>query len=393
MIPRTRPNFVITEVLASARVGREYGTECEAVESAVADRIGVRHVILTPSGRGALYLLLHCLPEGRVVIPGYTCSAVAEAAVLAGREVVYIEHISGGINLEPTDIDGRLKSGDIFILTHQYGYPANVELLCSAAHQCGAIVVEDVAAAFCGTWRGKALGSFGDAAFGSFDVSKLLHAPMKGGFVATNDVRLKKRLKQHAERLFVPMPVQHRAILTLKALLLCLVTHPLIYPMFHCLNFRLMGRATAEDGRLSTEKNGFYKWSFSNWQAWIVGRQFERLESILKSRAAIYSAFRAALDGHPVLRHEAIVPEVEGALARFPIYVDGDKMPIYQNFLKLGVDCGFSFTKLSTPDSLSASWGIAGSVLNLPYYSRLSEGDLHCVLNALHSSKENSCAG
>src|SRR5690606_26202474 len=102
-----RPNFSVAEVLASVRFGRRYGAQCRQLESPIAQRIGVGHAVLAPSGRGALYLLLHCLPEGRVVVPGFTCSAVAEAATLAGREVVYLEHRAGNVNLQPEDVEGH----------------------------------------------------------------------------------------------------------------------------------------------------------------------------------------------------------------------------------------------------------------------------------------------
>lgn len=377
MIPRTRPNFDAGSLLSALRHGREAGRACAAVEAEVSRRLGGRHVQLTPSGRGALYLLLHALPSGRVCVPGYTCSAVAEAASLAGREVMHLEHGDGRINLAADDIEGRLLPGDILILTHQYGYPAmdTVAILDSATAQ-GAVVVEDIAAAFAGTLGDRPLGSFGIACFGSFDVSKLVHAPLKGGFAATADPELSERIRTHAQQMFRPMPLPRKLTLAAQALMLCLLTGTRLYPLFHWLNFSLRGRRTAEDGQLARRPNGYYLDRFAEWQAVVLVPQLLDLDTILARRAKVFARLQAACTDHPAFSIEERPPAFAGSTVRFPLYANSSKQELYERLLSLGVDCGFSFSSLSSPPELERSWDIADAVLNLPYYPALTNREL-----------------
>lgn len=108
MIPRFAPNFRLRNVLRAAFTGTAPGPACLELAARVAAATGCRDAVLAPSGRGALRLLLLALPppfdSGRVVVPAYTCSAVVEAARLAGREVVAVDHHSGSLNLPPPSI-------------------------------------------------------------------------------------------------------------------------------------------------------------------------------------------------------------------------------------------------------------------------------------------------
>ena len=338
-------------------------------------------------------MLLHCLPGGRVCIPGYTCSAVSEAASLSGRQTVYLEHSAGSINLDARDIEGKLRSGDIFVLTHQYGCAANVGRIVECAQRQGAIIVEDIAAAFAGSSDGKPLGSFGLVAFGSFDVSKLVHVPLKGGFVVTNDDALAASLRAQARRLFQQMSITHMIRLALLGCVLRLVTGPALYGLFHAINFRLRGRATAEDGVLAERPNAFYTLEFAEWQAAIALPQLQQLHDIIRRRADVYRVLRAKCESHALLKPEAALPEVVGTSVRFPVYT-GNKAALYEALVAHGVDCGFSFTTLATPRSYAESWRIADSVLNLPYYPTMTPGELETLAKALDlmRKQENAAA-
>jgi dTDP-4-amino-4,6-dideoxygalactose transaminase len=383
MIPRTRPNFSIADVLCSLRHGRRPAKFVAQVKQAIAARLGVRHVVLAPSGRGGLYLLLHSMPEGRVCIPGYTCSAVTEATVLAGRSIAFIEHHDGQLNLTTTDIANSLRPGDIFVLTHQYGYPAEAAELTRLAQRQGATVIEDIAAAFGGRSDGKPLGSFGIAAFGSFDVSKLINVPLKGGFVATDDDGLAERLRIEADRLFSPMPLGHMLALAAAACALCAVTKTPLYRLFHWFSFARRGRRTAEDGKLADKPGKFYTHAMAEWQAAIALGQLRRLDAILAARHDIYTRLRNICEKHPAFALECPSPEVPGATVRFPIYARADKFALYEELCKRGVDCGFSFTTLTTPATLPHSWERASSVLNLPYFPLLAERELAIIESAM----------
>ena len=82
MIARYSPNFGVLTLLAACAGTTQSGAAVAEAKDRLSKVLSSQHVLLTPSGRGALYLLLRALgetsPNGRVVMPAYTCSAVAE---------------------------------------------------------------------------------------------------------------------------------------------------------------------------------------------------------------------------------------------------------------------------------------------------------------------------
>ncbi|WP_414475187.1 DegT/DnrJ/EryC1/StrS family aminotransferase [Microvirga sp. M2] len=340
------------------------------------------HAVLTPSGRGALFLLLKALPEGRVIVPGYTCSAVFESARLAGRDVVTVEHQAGHLNLAPSDIANVVQAGDIIIATHQYGFPCDVSRIKALADARGAIVIEDIAAALGAEIKGRPVGSVGLACFGSFDTSKLVHSPLKGGFVATDDAQLAADLKTTAASHLKPMPALHTLRLVLTALILIIVTKTAFYRLFYFLNFQLLGNYTAENGQLASALNPYYQYSFSEWQARVVLKQLRQLNGIIAKREAIYAIYRREIRASDNFDTEVLSPERPGSLIRFPIYVRGDKIKVHRRLARAGIDTGFSFTTIAAPREQTHAWLIAGRVLNLPFYTSMTARDVRAVVKA-----------
>ncbi len=389
MIARYSPNFGVLTLLAACAGSTQSGAAVAEAKDRLSKVLSSQHVLLTPSGRGALYLLLRALgetsPNGRVVMPAYTCSAVAEAARLAGREVVPLEHGAGGVNLTPADLRGSLRAGDIVIATHQYGYPCDIRGLVTEAANAGAIVLEDIAAAFGATIDGQAVGSFGLACFGSFDCSKLLHVPPKGGFAATNDHALSDRLIRQSALDLKPFALFEKFKVLLGGLMLALGTRPLFYRLFYGLNFALRGRFTAENGVLASQPNGFYSKEFAEWQAVILLRQLRQLPAILKRRAAILERYRRAIQDGAEFGVEHAHVEQPGAVIRFPIYVRGNKLEVHRALARKGIDTGFSFTSIVAPETATNAWSVARAVLNLPMSTSMTEQEQSCVIDAVHS--------
>src|SRR3989338_11404811 len=80
------------------------------------------------------------------------------------------------------------------------------------------------------------------------------------------------------------MPIWHKIKTIFLGLLMLLIELKLFYTVFYLLNFSLRNRYTAETSRISTTKNGFYKYDFSNWQASIAYNQIKNLTSIINKR-------------------------------------------------------------------------------------------------------------
>jgi dTDP-4-amino-4,6-dideoxygalactose transaminase len=383
MIPRYAPNFSLTDLWHAALTSAAPGPGCVELAARIGAATGCAEVVLAPSGRGALRLILLALPAGRVVVPAYTCSAVVEAARLAGREVVTVDHAAGGINLQPSDVEGLLRPGDVLIATHQYGYPCDVEGLLTVARAAGAVVVEDLAAGLGGRYEGRPFGSLGLVGFGSLDPSKLVHTVPKGGFACTQEAALASRLRQVAARESrLPGRVRKAAVL-LSAAVLRIGTRRVLYRLFYFFNFTLRGRLTAEDGVLADAPNAFYSQAFAEWQAAVALPQMRRLPELIARRAAIHATYRAEIRAGGALDIEGSRAEVPGAAIRFPVYSRSDKAALHRRLAARGVDTGFSFTSLAAPPEAARAWRIAGRVLNLPIFVGMTEAEVSRVVAAV----------
>ena len=386
MIPRARANFSLND-LADAALVREGGREDHKASFAEQLRsyLGVADVLLTPSGRGGLYAILKAVDRPRVVIPAYTCNAVTEAATLAGKTVDYAEVERDGFNVDPTTLASRLGPDSIFIATHQFGIPCDIERVLRICRDRGALVVEDAAASLGTRVGGELTGTFGDAAFFSFDTTKLITVPLKGGAVVARDKELFARIRRAYEAEIEPMPARVKARTLALSTALVLLQEPARYRLFHRLQFERRGRFTAEAPLGAVKRTQWYQYDFTSWQALVAMRQMERIEQIIQRRRARYAEYGERLRGTSTFRTPPLDTRQEWAPIRFPIRVDGDKLAFYRDATKRGVDFAFSFTFIEAPPQFEAAHALARSVLDLPFYFDLTHAELDAVVETLRA--------
>ena len=385
MIPRTKVNYGLGDLLAAAFVSEGRSRRREALTAKIAGLFGVAddQVILTPSGRGALFILFSCLPQRRAVVPAYTCKAVVEAAILAGKELDFVEVEADGFNLDPGDMAGKLNPDSLILLTHQFGLPCAVENLLAQAEEAGAVVIEDAAAAMGSRLKGRLVGTFGRAAAFSFDSTKLLHTPLKGGFILASDRELGERCRRFADACLKPMPWHRKWRLLALGLALTLLAENRLYRLFHKLKFEWPGRYTDESLSPPPRLGPFYTDQLAEWQAAILQPQMETMENIIVRRREIYAQL---LDRLAPARSFQLPPpdkDQEWAPIRFPLRLKSDKLAFYRRGVRRGLDFAFSFTFLGCPERFEKAQALARAILNPPFYHRLSNSELDQVVEIL----------
>lgn len=395
LVPRTRATFTGGELARAALVSESGHAHRRAFAGELGEVLGVPEPILTASGRAGLLAILRAAGRPRVVVPAYTCNAVTEAALLAGVRIDYAEIEAGGVNVDPDAVLPLLGPDAVFVATHQFGIPCAIERLVAMAREKGALVVEDCAASL-GTRVSRQLtGTFGDAAFFSFDVAKLLSIPLKGGAVVAKDPSLRAAIRAAHETSTTPLPSSLRArFLASSAALLALQENHL-YRGFHALRFERTGTFTAE-GKLRTEGLGpsiFFRHRMAEWQAWIGRRQLARLDALVADRRALYARYRARLARVATFALPPHDARAEWAPIRFPIRVPDDKMTFYREAASRGVDFAFSFTFLESPPTFTRAHRLAAEVLDLPFYAGLTrdeESRVCLALTALDDERASS---
>lgn len=157
-------------------------------EAAFKAGVGCEHVLAVNSGTSALIAAMIGLGVSsgdEVIVPAYTYIASA-AAALAVRAIPVIAEIDNSLTLDPDDVRRKISPRTkVIVPVHMQGVPCRMDEILAVAREHGVAVLEDCAQANGGTYRGRALGSLGDAGAFSFQQYKIITAG-EGGAVTTN---------------------------------------------------------------------------------------------------------------------------------------------------------------------------------------------------------------
>lgn len=175
------------------------GKEVEAFEAEFAAYCESKHCIGVGNGLDALHLILRAMdigPGDEVIVPSNTYIATWLAVSYCGATPVPVEPDERTNNIDPARIEASITSRTKAILAvHLYGQPADMDPIISLARKFSLKIIEDCAQAHGARYKGRRVGSLGDAAGFSFYPGKNLGAIGDGGAVTTNDEVLAQRVK------------------------------------------------------------------------------------------------------------------------------------------------------------------------------------------------------
>ena len=180
---RLEPSNWEFAVTAVASLG---GDARPKLKQALQQRLGTGHIYFAPSARCAIAQLLSLLPQPEVVMPAFNCDVVKSAVEAAGKRIVYVDVAKDGVNATSAEFRAAAQPGRIFLITHQFGVPTDVETICEIARAHGCVTIEDAACCFGAMRNGRPLGTFAD--FGVFSVENWKRlAAFRGGVIAINN--------------------------------------------------------------------------------------------------------------------------------------------------------------------------------------------------------------
>ncbi|WP_306059089.1 DegT/DnrJ/EryC1/StrS family aminotransferase [Natronococcus wangiae] len=175
------------------------GPYVEEFESGLEAYLGVEHAVTVNSGTTALVAALEAqgIGEGdEVIVPAFTFIATANAVRLAGARPVFADIESETYGLDPASVAENVTDETAAIMPiHPYGAPCRIGAIADVAAETNVPLIEDAAEAFGSDYRGRALGTIGDAAALSFCQNKVLPTG-EGGAVVTDEDDLARRLER-----------------------------------------------------------------------------------------------------------------------------------------------------------------------------------------------------
>ena len=154
------------------------------------ERFSAHKVLLTTSGSTALdmtALLCDLQPGDEVILPSFTFSSTANAFVLAGAKLVFVDVRPDTMNIDEKKIEEAItERTKVIVPVHYAGVACEMDTIMDIARRHGLKVVEDAAQGVMSTYKGKALGTIGD--FGCFSFHETKNYSMgEGGALLIND--------------------------------------------------------------------------------------------------------------------------------------------------------------------------------------------------------------
>jgi len=181
----------VERVLRSGKINQWTGSEVTSFEEECADFVGVKYAVALTNGSVALELALEALGIGvgdEVIVTCYTFIASASAVVMRGAVPVMADIDPGSLNISADTVCAVISSRTrAIIAVHLAGMPCDMYPLLKLAKEYDLKVIEDCAQAHGATYKGRAVGSLGDAAAFSFCQDKIMTTGGEGGLLTTND--------------------------------------------------------------------------------------------------------------------------------------------------------------------------------------------------------------
>ena len=282
----------VRAVLFSGKVNYWTGKEGQAFERAYAKFVGRKHAVALANGTLALELALIALelkPGDEVILPSRTFIATASAVVARGGIPIFAD----------VDLDSQNVTADTIraaitprtkgvIVVHLAGWPCDMDPILTLAKKHGLFVVEDCAQAHGATYKGRPVGSFGDAAAFSFCQDKIMSTGGEGGLLVLDSEELWKKAwayKDHGK------------------------SYDAVFNQEHPLGFRWLHESFGSNWRMTEMQAAIGRIQLSKLPSWAAARRHNatKLHDLLKDTPGLRLVMPPANIEHAYYRYYAFL--------------------------------------------------------------------------------------
>lgn len=366
-IPLSAPDISEQDIAAVTAVLRtpqlSLGPQLAAFETEFAAYIGTQHAVAVNSGTSGLQLCLRAIgvqPGDEVLVPSYTFIAAANVIRHERALPVFVDVDAKTLNMQPELAAAAVtKKTRAMMIVHTFGRPAALDRLMAIAADRRLRVIEDACEAIGADFKGRRVGSFGDAGIFAFYPNKQITTG-EGGMIVTNDA----------------------AVATMARAL------------------RNQGRGNPGEWLEHTLVG--YNYRLSEMQCALGLEQLRRVESILVRRAEVTAMYDQQLRGNPDLTLPQLhIPE--GRISWF-VYVArlSDRFQrhhrdaIVAALREQGIGCGRYFAPIHLQPAyqdlprphhpLTVTEHVGARSIALPFFNRISPADVQEVCERLQDA-------
>ncbi len=349
----------VLEVLGSSALS--LGPRVPAFEEAVARVTNSRHAIAVNSGTSGLHLCVKAagISDGDEVITSPFSFVASSNCVLFERgKPVFVDIDPQTFNIDPSRIEEAITPRTKAILpVHVFGRPCALAEIMHIGRKHGLTIIEDSCEAIGALYRGTPVGKFGQTGVFAFYPNKQLTTG-EGGAIVTDDDQVAQR----------------------------------------CRSWRNQGRSDAE-GWLEHDDIG-YNYRLSDINCALGSSQVSRLEEIINARQRVAALYNAALESIS----EIVPPPIDEPECRISWFVyvvrlgdefnRSDRDRIIDELRRRGIGCRNYFPPIHLQPLYARTFGyrpgafpitehVSDRTLALPFFNRLSEGEIDFVCGEL----------
>lgn len=367
-------------------------------------------------GRVALFAILEALGIGRsdqVLLPGYTCIVVPNAILYRGADPVYVDIDPQSFNLDIDALESTCgqswhpERARALIVQHTYGRPADMEPILAFAARHELVVIEDACHALGSSWRGRPVGTIGDAAFFSSQWSKPITTGL-GGWAQASSSEVDAMLRKIAAT--YPRP----GIASSTRLYAQFLAHRILFrPQFFWLlqtTYRALARTglmigSSTQDELDCQLPTDYQRRMGRLQEQTLHRLLASVDDTIAARRRNAATIESELQRHGLPTMPAN-PDLDITWLRYPLRVGNkdellalaraDRMEIGDWFLSPVHPLIDTWERAAyRPGTCREAERASAETINLPTHARLGANDLERIVAfvAEHATPTSGCLG
>jgi dTDP-4-amino-4,6-dideoxygalactose transaminase len=321
------------------------------------------------------------------------CIPVADTITWSGNKPRFVDIDVDTYNINVDEIKKRITGRTAIVApVHLQGLPCDLDAICEIAERNNLILIEDAAMAPGARYRGKKVGSFGDAAMFSLERSKFLTS-YQGGIVTTSSDRIYNALVESKKELKKSFLYGHVNLLKLYAY--HTATNPYIWRVLYFFWKQYYRQGTFNVGIAQQPMPKKYLIDYAPIQARVAIKQLRKIDSFIEKRRKNAAYLTKNLRDIEGLATPVEPSYAKHVYARYIIRIKKefkmDRNHLIRELLNRGVDPGLwylyslPYTKFyqkigdMCPNGLKAS----EQTLALPNYPSLSRKDIRYISDAL----------